>query len=500
MSDITDIPILDIELFLIKNNIKKKDPYNDAWKLIQTGATYYPDSVIAWMMAHNLLELKIRVPNYTKSDILSLSDKDLSSLATLLGMKSTNTTAIFNILKYLHKLKLADESLFPPEILIELIGNMNYNSIKKTCNSSKQLQILCKTSDVKNVLISKFMKDSLNTSNFTKEELEFYEKVKPLKRRMSITREGNNEVLNILFNKQIFMIKGGILMSKESNINQICGYIFDDYNSNYRKISHNVNILLTDDGIVKVDNLNLNNITTKTAINKTNLTIPINTIIYNIYVDFISRIDPIYSDYVNMTTYNKETYRWNGFFDQDVRPFNVIQMYNFFYLTDKGEVFMRDNLNFENPNNVDPDYVDEYNPLRVTGQSGGSINRYYKIHGQSGGSIPKIKQITSIGFCLSTTGDVYKINLNDLSFEILKYKNIIQIYENRNKIYYLDDQGNIYIVPISSTQYGTVIETSKNLIEILASGRDIYALDNEMKLYIYGVTGALKQTYDFLDL
>ena len=54
MSDIEDIPILDIELFLRKNNFKSrsKDVYDAAWELMQKGASYYPDSVIQWMMVN----------------------------------------------------------------------------------------------------------------------------------------------------------------------------------------------------------------------------------------------------------------------------------------------------------------------------------------------------------------------------------------------------------------------------------------------------------------
>lgn len=49
MSDITDIHISDVKLFLTKNNIVSNNIYSDAWKLIQAGATYYPDSVIQWI-------------------------------------------------------------------------------------------------------------------------------------------------------------------------------------------------------------------------------------------------------------------------------------------------------------------------------------------------------------------------------------------------------------------------------------------------------------------
>ena len=69
------------------------------------------------------------------------------------------------------------------------MSNMNYDSIKKTCNSSKVMKTFCKTKDVRNALIAKFMKDSLDTSDFTKDELEFYEKVKPLKRRMYLSKK-----------------------------------------------------------------------------------------------------------------------------------------------------------------------------------------------------------------------------------------------------------------------------------------------------------------------
>lgn len=174
MTDIKDIPIHDIELFLNKNNIQftKNTIYDEAFKLMQKGTTYYTDSIIEWMIAFNLLKSKVIVPLYSKFEILNLTDNELKSLINLLKIKTSNINHIINILKYLHKLEDGDEVLFPDEIFIKLISDMNYESIIKTCNSSKIMKNLCQTKDTRNALISKFMKDSLNTSNFT----EFFHK------------------------------------------------------------------------------------------------------------------------------------------------------------------------------------------------------------------------------------------------------------------------------------------------------------------------------------
>lgn len=401
-------------------------------------------------------------------------------------MKSTNIEVIINILKYLHKLKdeISNDITFPPEIFIELINNMNYNSIKRTCNTSNSMKKLCQTKDVKDILINKFMKDSLDTSKFTKDQLEFYEKVKPLKRRMCLSRNVNGDkVLNIVYNKLLFALTlNKSLTSKESNINEI---------SNREKIKYVENKNIFVDFNVILDN------TGKVYINESEDELKDELI--PILTEAISISKDQYTDQsfsiINIITSKKECYIWSaGSIFKIILPFNIIQRCNYFYLTDEGEVYMRHNVHTR-VNNI----------VAVTGNDihfkDGKLNNkynlmhyYYKING-----LPHIKQITSTGGVLSTSGDVYNINWTDLSVnKMVSHSNIIQICEDKQYKYCLDNKGNISNYFGGSGTFQNFI-TSQNIIEILIDNMTLYALDDKMKLYTYSSIG-LNKTYNFLDL
>ena len=109
--NIFDIPYDNIIIFLKINNVEIKDNdknYEKAKILMKNKTTIYrdvPKSIIEWMVAHNLIFLKIDVPTYSEEEVLSLNDDDTVKLAKLLLMKGTNKVNIINILKYLHKLR-----------------------------------------------------------------------------------------------------------------------------------------------------------------------------------------------------------------------------------------------------------------------------------------------------------------------------------------------------------------------------------------------------------
>lgn len=240
----------------------------------------------------------------------------------------------------------------------------------------------------------------LNTSNFTNDQLDFYEKVKPLKRKLSIV----NDTLNIVYNKQLFTLKNDVLTSQESNINFLCGYLFDDY---IERKKYNITISLTDDGIVNIDDIDIDSglLNPKTMIktneNSIKLVIPSKVISINAS-----------NKYVHITTNNKENYYWDGNLQQIITPIVIIQQLSNMYLTDKGEVYIKSNVKFGNPNGLQPDFVGERNRI-PTERSFDIISiGFYKVHG-----LPHIKQITEEGFVLSSNGDVYLIELYDLSFQ-----------------------------------------------------------------------------------
>jgi len=57
------------------------------------------------MTSFNLFKSKTNIPNYSKSEILEMTEEQLINLSKIMGMKTHNSKNIIEILKYLHKLK-----------------------------------------------------------------------------------------------------------------------------------------------------------------------------------------------------------------------------------------------------------------------------------------------------------------------------------------------------------------------------------------------------------
>lgn len=109
--NIEDIPYVDVLSFLTNNNIPipadRDKIYDKAFGLFHKNPEFYPDSVIEWLMAYNLLQSNVNIPFYAKDDIYSLNQTELKKLSKLLGMNTTNIDHIIGILKYLHKLSIS---------------------------------------------------------------------------------------------------------------------------------------------------------------------------------------------------------------------------------------------------------------------------------------------------------------------------------------------------------------------------------------------------------
>jgi len=109
MSSIYDIPIDDIELFLLGNNktIPESDDlsYKEARKLMKTPKLlFYPPSILEWMVAYNLLKTNVKIDNYTENYILKMPQAELNELAKLLTIQSNNRYTVLKILQYMHKI------------------------------------------------------------------------------------------------------------------------------------------------------------------------------------------------------------------------------------------------------------------------------------------------------------------------------------------------------------------------------------------------------------
>lgn len=109
MTSIYDIPIEDVKLFLRGNNVEVPETdklvYREARNLMKnTKLLFYPPSVLEWIVAHNLIVTKAKIPNYTEEEILNLPQNELNLLAKSLTMRTNDRYNVIKILYYMGKL------------------------------------------------------------------------------------------------------------------------------------------------------------------------------------------------------------------------------------------------------------------------------------------------------------------------------------------------------------------------------------------------------------
>ena len=118
-----------------------------------------------------------------------------------------------------------------------------------------------------------------------------------------------------------------------------------------------------------------------------------------------------------------------------ISPFNVIQRFEYYCLTDKGEVYVKENEDIEIPDDIKPDAFGEVGQIINENFIKLEDVKYYKING-----LPYIVQLTTKNYVLSKDGNIWYFNYDNLkSHRDNNYNNIIQIYEVMNNDYYLDN-------------------------------------------------------------
>lgn len=111
MTDIRDIPISEIDLFLRGNNQLIPDNEEEAYaaaKILmrKRGLLFYPPAILEWMRASNVIRSGQNkyINTYTVDDILKMNKKQLEELAEALNIRSSNKYDVINVLNYLHKI------------------------------------------------------------------------------------------------------------------------------------------------------------------------------------------------------------------------------------------------------------------------------------------------------------------------------------------------------------------------------------------------------------
>lgn len=108
MANIRDIPFDVIIFFLEENNYKvpidEDDKYNTAKDIILTSkADFYPDTIINWIIAYNLLDNIKYIKKYNRNQIQQLPSVERRALLKLLELEQFDEDVIMDVLFYLGK-------------------------------------------------------------------------------------------------------------------------------------------------------------------------------------------------------------------------------------------------------------------------------------------------------------------------------------------------------------------------------------------------------------
>ena len=457
MTSIYDINYDDIKLFLTMNGktipYSHEDSYNLSRKLLKS-AKYYPDIIIDWIIAHNVIVSDIKVPTYTESEIYLLDDKELYNLAKLIKLDRLNISSILNVLRFLHKLKTSDAeeltdlsilSILPKDIVLEILERSNIDEINTLCSTSNKWQNFCESKEVKNIIELKIPFDSLDISNYTFNQLILYSKMRPLKQKMSTVFNQ----LYVLLNKELLVINPKEITIKgfsNENINQIVPSGGMEYFVN----------ILENDGKVYERNLSMN------------IVFP------TVYANHINSLSNYVSDdgqYKIVAIDSDGSYQEsNGFkWIKISTPFKIIQKNGDLILSSEGDVYITSNDN-------------KYNIF-------GKVMSYKSINYVKISNLPKIKQITALGFVLSVNGKVCQINFTNSKINKYRLSNIVQISASNFKS---DLSHNVHKICLALSSKGkvtiinnndlSILPTMSNVVEIISGQKYISILTADDKV------------------
>lgn len=162
--DIRDIPINEIYLFISQNGIALLDIENEdqAYKLaeeliINGVADFASDSIVNWIHAYNSSK-QYDLDHVNLTDIIQAQDHDLIELSDQLGLEEINKNDMIEILDYMGKLNndIATFDILPKDTLIDIMSNLDYESIKLMSESSNKLRSIYESKQFAPILQQKY--------------------------------------------------------------------------------------------------------------------------------------------------------------------------------------------------------------------------------------------------------------------------------------------------------------------------------------------------------
>jgi hypothetical protein len=141
MTSVYDIPEHDVDIFFnlirrkIPNSIEEK--YTMLYDILSTNEyTEAPESISDWIFAKNILSLNLDYNLPTVKDINIMNGKMFSNMLNRLGLPNyLDKKRLLQIIKYLGK----KETILPMDTIVKVIENLDYESIKNFCNTSKHI-------------------------------------------------------------------------------------------------------------------------------------------------------------------------------------------------------------------------------------------------------------------------------------------------------------------------------------------------------------------------
>jgi hypothetical protein len=293
--------------------------------------------------------------------------------------------------------------ILPPELWEKIILYMNYDTIKKFRNLNNYTKDFC--IKMRKLLVDLFSKDLMNTSNYNKQQHDFYEKVKLIKNRM-IVAYTNDPYIIIRYNNYY------ITIHEKLSIREDLKYIEDAH----------IIIKLEIENILHLK-YNINN--------------------------------PNCLDEINHFEYGID--KLNG--QNHGLPFNLLQLYTDLYLSEDGDVYSF--IDYENRmnkmtkiNGLDKirQIIDRYELLSINGDIYKSLEHdnifilderfknIIKVNIKSDGPYD------CIWYYLDNKGNITIVNENNTYYSVIETgKNIIEIINIDNFLCALDDNMKLYI-------------------------------------------------------
>lgn len=180
-----------------------EENYQKAYAVIFSGSlllTSFPKSVIDWIIALNLVTNKTVIPNNKSSSILFANDKDLIILAQKLNLHEVNKERILRILKYLGKLEndMSVYDMFPEEIILNVLRNLDCKDIFLTCNYSQRFSNLCGSNNFLQLMRRKITESTgFLTNEYGLEQLKNICRIDPRRKHYLITRGARVAILDL---------------------------------------------------------------------------------------------------------------------------------------------------------------------------------------------------------------------------------------------------------------------------------------------------------------